>query len=125
MTPGSKTDRWKLIQDIFQAALELPLSERGEYLACACGGDGDLRSEVSSLLTNDRDDTRTLHSLVASDLKGLAEVSRSSEIDLRIGPYRLVRELDSGGMGIVYLAVRSDDQGVLDVNNCQQVGLEH
>jgi eukaryotic-like serine/threonine-protein kinase len=26
-----------------------------------------------------------------------------------VGPYRLVRELDGGGMGIVYLAVRSDD----------------
>jgi len=110
MTPGTKTDRWKLIQDIFQAALDLPLSERGEYVARACGGDEDLRSEVSSLLANDRDDTRTLHSLVASDLKGLAEAASSPEIGLRVGPYRLVRELDSGGMGIVYLAVRSDEQ---------------
>src|SRR6516164_4646213 len=110
MTPGTKTDRWKLIQDIFQAALDLPLSERDAYLARACGGNEDLRAEVSSLLANDRDDTRTLHSLVASDLKGLAGAASSPEIGLRVGPYRLVRELDSVGMGIVYLAVRSDEQ---------------
>src|SRR6516164_5496299 len=110
MTPGTKTDRWKLIQDIFQAALDLPSSERDAYLARACGEDEELRSEVSSLLANDRVDTRTLHSLVAGDLKGLAEAASTPEIGLRVGPYRLVRELDSGGMGVVYLAVRSDDQ---------------
>ena len=80
MTPGTKTDRWKLIQDIFQAALDLPLSERGDYVARASGGDEDLCSEVSSLLANDRDDTRTIHSLVASDLKGLAGAASSPGI---------------------------------------------
>ena len=98
-----------MVQDIFQVALELPLSERSAYLVRACGADEDLRFEVSSLLANDRDDTRTLHSLIAGDLKGLAETSSPHEIGLRVGPYRLVRELDGGGMGIVYLAVRSDD----------------
>jgi len=110
MTPGAKTDRWKLIQDIFQAAIEIPSSERSEYLDRACAGDRELRSEVASLLENDSVDTDTLHSVVASDLKGLAEAADGREIGLRVGPYRLVRELDSGGMGIVYLAVRSDDQ---------------
>src|SRR5215469_3450085 len=110
MTPGAKTDRWKLIQDIFQAAIEIPSSERSEYLDRACAGDEELRSEVASLLENDSVDTGTLHLLVASDLKGLADTSSAREIGVRVGPYRLVRELDGGGMGIVYLAVRSDDQ---------------
>ena len=110
MTPGAKTDRWKVIQDIFQAAVEVPPSERCEYLDRACAGDEELRSEVASLLENDSVDTDTLHSVVASDLKGMAEAASAREIGLRVGPYQLVRELDGGGMGIVYLAVRSDDQ---------------
>jgi len=110
MSTSTKSDHWKRIQDIFQGALDLPTSERSEYLARACGDDHELRSEVESLLANDSDDTSTLRSVVAGDLKGLAEASRSSEAGVKVGPYRLIRELDGGGMGIVYLAVRSDDQ---------------
>jgi len=60
MNPGTKTDRWNRIQDIFQRALELPSSERSEYLARACGDDEELRSEVASLLANDSNETATL-----------------------------------------------------------------
>jgi serine/threonine-protein kinase len=98
MTPGAKTDRRKLIQDIFQAAIKITSSERSEYLDRVCAGDEELRSEVASLLENDSVDTDTLHSVVASDLKGLAEAAGRREIGLRVGPYRLVRELDGGGM---------------------------
>jgi len=48
MNPGTKVDRWNLIQDIFQSALELPSSERTAYLTRACGNDDELRSEVES-----------------------------------------------------------------------------
>jgi serine/threonine protein kinase len=108
MNPGAKADRWKLIQDIFERAIALPGCERSEYLAHACGDDEDLRAEVASLLANDVDDTETLQSILAADLDGLAE-SDPSATGMRVGPYRLVRELEAGGMGVVYLAVRSDD----------------
>jgi hypothetical protein len=82
MTPGTKTDRWKLIQDIFQAAAELPASKRSESLDRACAGDEELRSEVASLLENDSGGTQTLHLVVANDLNGLAEASSAHEMVL-------------------------------------------
>ncbi len=109
MNSGAHVNRWKLIEDIFHSALEFPLSDRAAYLARACGDDAELRSEVASLLENDRDDTATIHRAVDGDLKRLAEAADHGEIGERVGPYRLVRELDGGGMGTVYLAVRSDD----------------
>jgi eukaryotic-like serine/threonine-protein kinase len=78
-------------------------------LARACGDDDELRSEVASLLENDSDDTATIHRAVDGDLKRLAETADRGEIGERVGPYQLVRELEGGGMGIVYLAVRSND----------------
>jgi hypothetical protein len=78
MTGVTKIDRWNLVQEIFGCALELPLGERCEYLAGACGDDEELRSEV------------------ASPLPATTTVRSAS---LRVG----------GGMGVVYLAVRSDE----------------
>ena len=104
------TDRWKRIEEIFQGALELPLSERSDYVAQACGADAELRSEIESLLASDTGSVTALRSVIEVDVRELPTVSVASQAGLQVGPYRLVRELDSGGMGVVYLAVRSDDQ---------------
>jgi len=110
MAEKTKTDRWSLIERLFQGAVDRPPSERAEFLKKACAGDEALRLEVESLLVNDNNATTAIDSLVAGDLRVIAQNSDAAEIGLRVGPYRLVRELDSGGMGVVYLAVRSDDQ---------------
>ena len=99
-----------MIEEIFQSALERPLSERSAYVAQACGDDAELRCEVDSLLASAGNATTALDQLVAGDLRAVVRSADASEIGLRVGPYRLVRELDAGGMGVVYLAVRSDDQ---------------
>jgi serine/threonine protein kinase/tetratricopeptide (TPR) repeat protein len=104
-----KSDRWNLIEEIFQGALERPSDARMQYAEEACGNDNQLLVEVQSLLESDRDAEVVLHAAIAEDLRALAKTSSPSEIGLRLGPYLLVRELDGGGMGVVYLAVRSDD----------------
>ena len=103
-------DRWNLIEEIFQSAVERPLLERSAYVAQACGDDAELRAEIESLLASAGNATTALDQLVAGDLRAVVRSADASEIGLRVGPYRLVRELDAGGMGVVYLAVRSDDQ---------------
>jgi serine/threonine protein kinase len=105
-----KTDRWNLIEEIFQGALERPPADRHNFVSGACGDDSELRHEVESLLANESDAGTVLDFVVARDLRRMMEDTVSSEVGLRLGPYRLVRELDSGGMGVVYLGVRADDQ---------------
>jgi len=105
----SPSDRWGLIQDIFQDVLQCPPAEREAHLARACIGDDGLRAEVASLLANDREGTRTLRSMVAADIRGWVANASPSDAGSRVGPYQLMRELDGGGMGVVYLGVRSDE----------------
>jgi serine/threonine protein kinase len=105
-----KINRWNLIEEIFQGALDRPISERKQYLAEACRNDPEFLREIESLLASDDDAESVLHSLVADNVKQMTESSIASDLGSQVGPYLLVRELDSGGMGVVYLAVRSDDQ---------------
>ena len=104
-----QNSRWSLIEDVFQGALERPLAERKQYMADACRDDPELLSEIESLLESDYDAENALRSLVADDLTEMTRSSISADLGSQVGPYLLVRELDSGGMGVVYLAVRSDD----------------
>jgi eukaryotic-like serine/threonine-protein kinase len=45
-------DRWRLIEDLFQRAADLPIAERPRFIA-ACGGDEELRHQVESLLAHE------------------------------------------------------------------------
>jgi WD40 repeat protein/tRNA A-37 threonylcarbamoyl transferase component Bud32 len=125
--------RWTRIESLYHAALEKEPSERSSYLAEACGGDSDLRHEVETLLgyanadlrgpTSDvaladlrqkdpelheevqrllraREDTVT----ILGEANGVSKISHNPGVNDLIGPYRLLRVLGDGGMGIVYLA---------------------
>jgi hypothetical protein len=48
-------DHWKKVQEIYDAAIALPPEKRWDFLAGACSGDAELRSEVQSLLARQAD----------------------------------------------------------------------
>jgi hypothetical protein len=44
------SNRWRLIEDLFHSARELPAGERAAFLARSCDGDAGVCDEVASLL---------------------------------------------------------------------------
>ena len=100
---------WRVVEDLFFAAEELPAAERGAYLAHACAGDDALRARVEKLLAASADVGDRLEQVVGA--AALEEVAEAPPQTLdRLGPYRVLRTLGEGGMGAVYLAERADGE---------------
>src|SRR5262249_53266250 len=101
MTPA----RWQKIEEIFQSTLDRPMQERETFLNKACDGDETLRREVESLLASDRQPDSKLNDIASGvAAQWVAENDDSKRIGEKVGRYRILGTLGSGGMGHVYLA---------------------
>src|SRR5260221_10940112 len=98
--------RWQKIEELFNAALARPVSERRTFLADACAGDDALSTEIESLLLEEEQPNTFLSEATFTlGLKAVAADDKSeSLVGNRLGPYLILSILGKGGMGEVYLA---------------------
>jgi eukaryotic-like serine/threonine-protein kinase len=98
--------RWSRVQKLFASAVDLPRAEQQVLLDKECGGNQALMAEVLAMIDEDsRSDSlldRGMSQVASQFLGGEASTFKQA------GPYRIVRMLGEGGMGVVYLAERDD-----------------
>ena len=99
-----KIERWKRVEALFQRTVDLGPAERAALLESECGTDLNLRQEVESLLRGDQHGDDAISRLEARTRPMLADPM----LGRTLGAYRLTARLAAGGMGVVYLAKRSD-----------------
>jgi serine/threonine-protein kinase len=103
-------DRWKQIEELFSAAIDLPAQERSNFLQSACGNDSELLNEVELLLKQDDGTGSMLKTIISRAADSLSQEKISNLIQKQIGPYLITGLIGRGGMAEVYSAVRADDQ---------------
>ncbi|HUC28334.1 MAG TPA: protein kinase [Candidatus Acidoferrum sp.] len=118
MTP----ERWQKVRDVLHEAMQLKPEERHTYLDHWCADDDDLRQQISELLEAEEGlTTDFLESLPQAEAalnrltvfaanKSAHATSKEPLVGRRVGSYRIVQRIGSGGMGEVYRAFRADDQ---------------
>ena len=100
------TQRWERAGNIFDKLLVVPDEQRTALLETLCGDDAEMRDIVASMLHSE---TSALAFERAYPLQRVSTGETTSAVDAppvdaRVGPWRLVRELGRGGMGVVWLA---------------------
>jgi len=104
-------ERWERIEAILDEVLELPAGEWSGVLDRTCGRDPELRAEVEGLLAADaaageflKASPDEVATWLLTDPEGEPTAPPDHYVGRELGPYRVVRRIGGGGMGLVYEA---------------------
>ncbi len=90
------------LHELFRRAIEVPTPEHDAFIKRECGDDDSLAASLRELLANDES---THERFLEGEPQPEARVSHGvSTPPEQIGPYRVIREIGRGGMGVVYEA---------------------
>ena len=98
------------IEELFHAALELEPGQRVAFLDRACAGDAALRREVESLLRGDARAGEVFSRVTPAIEAAFDAHSKRPAPGTHLGPYVLLEQIASGGMGTVWRAERADQE---------------
>ncbi len=99
-------NRWRKLKDVFNEAVELTPESRASYLAALRRDEETLYQELAELIDIDRE----AEDFLGEPISLKSDFFSSSPVGETVGNYRIVREIERGGMGMVFEAVRFDGE---------------
>jgi Tol biopolymer transport system component len=96
-----QVERWKRIEELYQAALAEPPEKRSEFLRRTCADHPSLQREIESLLSL-ASEARSF--LEDSPIPSLNDRAPALPSGYKLGNFEILEPIGRGGMGEVYLA---------------------
>ncbi|MEP1448239.1 MAG: serine/threonine-protein kinase [Paraglaciecola sp.] len=103
-----KSDNWPTIEEYFHKALELPIDSRLEFITQEFANEPDIQQAIISLLKHTQE-TQALGQIVGKVTHSVFD-SQQDLSGTMAGPYKLIKCIETGGMGAIYIAERADNQ---------------
>ena len=104
--PTESNEKWQLLSQLLDQALDLEEPERTQWLEALAENDPEMAERVSAALAARERDGFT--GFLAGSAVDLQEIGDSTLVGRQVGPYVIDAQIGRGGMGSVWKAHRTD-----------------